>query len=57
MHNFRHLGAYLKLFAYLGDYLVLLSFFTQQTVFFLVEDVLVFSVTLMLVGFQSLTKG
>jgi hypothetical protein len=57
MHNFRHLGAYLKLFAYLGDYLVFFSFFTQQTVFFLVEDVLVFSVTLMLVGFQSLTKG
>jgi hypothetical protein len=57
MHNFRHLGAYLKLFAYLGDYLVLLSFFAQQTVFFLVEDVLVFSVTLMLVGFQSFTKS
>lgn len=57
MHDFRHPVAYLKLFAYLGDYLVLLSFFAQQAVFFLVEDVLVFSVTLMLVGFQSLTKG
>jgi hypothetical protein len=50
------MGAYLELFAYLGDYLVLLSFFTQQTLLFLVKDVLVFAVTLVLIGFQSLTK-